>query len=339
MGGIFQTDALLKSVIEATLEDVRNNLWLLDHILEDFTHNPLLKTKYGSKQIQAAKEYFSNNNVNVQLQFSKDKEKFPAIFLTLGSSNEVQELRTMGDIDTTTLTFMPPQVGGQKIPYVVPPFIPTSYDTATGTVGVPVGVDIAPVSAGMVLLNPTTGSGTPILGISGQDIMIQPNLNLDASQLGVVPQYRTFQSRLGRSFFQEAYNMTIATDDPQSLLWLWSVVTYGLLRYREYMEHNGFLETHFNSTDIFTPEFSNAGGEEIYCRQITMFGKVDNNFIRGLHRKIESILLRSTNPEAVTLANPDGYVGGIRIVSNSTTPALEQNDTNWYTVDVEDEED
>ena len=46
---------------------------------------------------------------------------------------------------------------GQKIPYVVPPFIPYGYDPATGEVGVPEGVDIAPVSPGMVLVNPVQG--------------------------------------------------------------------------------------------------------------------------------------------------------------------------------------
>src|SRR5665213_154755 len=200
--GIFQTDALLKTVLEASIEDIKNNLWLLDHILEDFTNSPLLRTKYGNKQIQAAKEWFTNNNVNVFLQFVKDKEKFPCIILTLGSSNEVQEMRTLGDIDVPTLSFLPPIVG-QKIPYVVSPFIPTSYDASTGTIGVPIGIDIAPVSAGMILLNPVNGNGTPVLSINGQDILIQPNLQLDATQLGVVPQFRMFQSRLGRSFFEE----------------------------------------------------------------------------------------------------------------------------------------
>jgi hypothetical protein len=337
MGGIFQTDALLKTILEASIEDIRQNPWLLDHILADFIENPFLKTKYGAKQIQAAKDYFLNNNVDVFLQFVKDKEKFPYIVLTLGSSNETQELRTMSDIDVPVLTFLPPVVG-QKIPYVVPPFIPTSYDAATGTVGVPEGIDIAPVAPGMLLLNPANGNGTPILGISGQEILFEPNVELNASQLGVIPQFRYYQSKLGRSFFDENWAITIVTNDPQTLLWLWSIVTYGLLRYREFMEHNGFLETHFNSTDIFSPEFSNAGGEEFYARQITVYGKVYNNFIRGLHKKIESVLFRDINTEADEPADPTGFVGGIHVVSNQQTPVYEQNNSNWNTVTPSNEE-
>jgi len=337
MGGIFQTDALLKTILEESLQDVKNNLWLVEYILEDFTQNKFLRTKFGQKQIAAAKEFFLNNNVNVQLQFSKDKEKFPAIFLTMGSSNEFQENRTMGDVGERNIILQPSQVG-LKIPYVVPPFIPTSFDVATGTIGVPEGIDLMPVSPGMVVLNPENGNGYPVISINGQSIMVQAGIELDASQLGVVPQYRYFQSRLGRSFFEETWAMTIATNDPQTLLWLHSLVVYTLLRYREFFEHNGFLETKLNSTDIFTPEFSNAGGEEIYCRQVTMSGRVVQSWIRGLHKKIESVLIRDINPAAVTLADPSGYVGGIRIVSNLTTPPLQQNDTTYFTENPEDEE-
>jgi hypothetical protein len=110
-----------------------------------------------------------------------------------------------------------------------------------------------------------------------------------------------------------------------------SIVVFGLLRYREFLEHNGFLETHFNSTDIFNPQFSNAEGEEFFARQITMMGKVEQKFIRGLHRNIENVLFRDRDPNAVTPSNPQGFEGGIRILSNLDTPVDHRNDTNWWT--------
>jgi hypothetical protein len=336
--GIFQTDALLKTLLEQTIQDIKQNLWLLDYILDDFVTNPFLKSKYGQKQIESAKEWFADgrNNINVQLQFSKDKEKFPAVFLTLGSSAEDQELRTMGDVGTENLTLMPNQVG-QPIPYVIPPFIPTSFDPVSGLVGVPIGTDLSPVSQGMVLINPSNGNGVVIQGVQNGEIQVQAGVELDSSQFGVIPQYRFFTSRLGRSFFNENWNITLVTNDPQTLLWMHSITVYGLLRYREFLEHNGFLQTYFSSTDIFTSEFSNAEGEEFFARQITMFGKVEQKFIRGLHRNIESVLLRDQNPEAVTLENPKGYTGGVKIISNETTPPLHQNDTNWFTVEGSEE--
>jgi len=186
----------------------------------------------------------------------------------------------------------------------------------------------------MILLNPSNGNGTPVLSINGQNIIIKPGIELDASQLGVVPQYRYFQTRFGRSFFQENWSLTCATNDPQTLLWLHTIVVFTLLRYREFMEHNGILEvTNLTSTDIFNADFSNAAGEEIYCRQVSINTKCQQNWPRGLHKKLESILLRSTNPGAVTVTDPEGYVGGIAIVSNKTTPPLQQNNDIWYTTE------
>jgi hypothetical protein len=335
---ITQTDVFLKTLLEESIQDIKNNLWLVDHILWDFTHNPFLKQKYGQKQVDACKTWFTNNAINVFHQYVKDKEKFPCIVITLGSSVEHQEYRTLGDVGTHTIGLAPTEVG-QKIPYVVPPFVPTGFTPSTGMIVAPIGTDLSAVSAGMVLLNPVNGNGTPVLGVNGQSISIQPGLELDASQLGVVPQYRYFQTRLGKSFFQENWSLTCATNDPQTLLWLHSIVVFSMLRYREFMEHNGLYEiTNFSSTDIFNADFSNAAGEEIYCRQISFSNKVEQTWPRGLHKKLESILLRDTNPQAVTLANPEGYVGGIKIVSNITTPALDQNDSNWYTVEASEED-
>lgn len=336
-GGMFPTDVFIKTLLEESIENIKKNLWLLDHILWDFTHNEFLRTRYGQKQVDAAKEWFATNNINVFHQYVKDKEKFPCIILTLGSSVEHQEYRTLSDVSQETIGLAPMEVG-HKIPYVLAPFIPYGYDPTTGEVGVPEGLDVAPVSPGMVLLNPVTGNGTPVLSINGQNIFIKPGVELDASQLAVVPQYRYFQSRLGRSFFQENWSITCATNDMSTLLWLHTIVVYSLLRYREFMEHNGILEiTNLSSTDIFNADFSNAEGEEIYCRQISISNKVEQKFVRGLHKKIESVILRDVNPQAVTVSDPQGFVGGIRIVSNLTTPALEQNDQTWYTVDQEDE--
>lgn len=336
---IFQTDVFLKTLLEESVDDIKQNMWLLDHILWDFTHNQFLKQKYGQKQIDAAKEWFVKNGINVFHQYVKDKEKFPAVVITLGTSQEVQELRTMGDVDTETIGLMPMEVS-QKIPYVIPPFIPVGFNASTGIVEVPENVDIAVVSPGMVLLNPANGNGTPVLSIGEHTILVQPNLELDASQLGVVPQYRYFQTRLGRSFFQETWNITCATNDPQTLLWLHAIIIFSLLRYREFMEHNGILEiTNLASTDIFNSSFSDAGGEELYCRQITISNKVQQSWPRGLHKKVESTLIRDTNPQAATPSDPSGYVGGIRIVSNLPTPPAHQNDTTWYTIDEEEAED
>src|SRR5271156_6444172 len=193
---ITQTEVFLKTLLEESIQDIKTNLWLLDHILWDFTHNPFLKQKYGQKQVDAAKTWFTNNNINVFHQYVKDKEKFPCLVITLGSSVEHQDYRTLGDVGSETIGLAPTEVG-QKIPYIVPPQTPIGFEPSTGTVEFAEGVDLSAVSAGMVLLNPVNGNGTPVLSVNGQNVIIQAGLELDSSQLGIVPQYRYFQTRLG----------------------------------------------------------------------------------------------------------------------------------------------
>ena len=93
---IFQTDAILKVLIEENLEQIKLNPWLIEQILWDFTHSQFLKTKYGEKQVRACKEWLETNGINVLPQFVKDKIKFPAVVITLGTSTETQELQNHG---------------------------------------------------------------------------------------------------------------------------------------------------------------------------------------------------------------------------------------------------
>ena len=102
---MFPTDVFIKTLLEESIENIKKNLWLLDHILWDFTHNEFLRTRYGQKQVDAAKEWFATNNINVFHQYVKDKEKFPCIVLTLGSSVEHQEYRTLSDVSQETIGF------------------------------------------------------------------------------------------------------------------------------------------------------------------------------------------------------------------------------------------
>ena len=176
---IFQTDVLLKTLLEENLEQIKLNPWLIDQILWDFTHSQFLKDQIWGKTSKSAHEWFETNKSTFFINLSRIKRNSRVIAITLGSSTEVQEFRTMADVRQHTVG-LAPTVVGQKIPYVVQPFIPYGYDPTTGEVGVPTGIDIVPVSPGMVLLNPVTGNGTPIIGINGQNIMIKPGVELDA---------------------------------------------------------------------------------------------------------------------------------------------------------------
>lgn len=326
---IFQGDLIIKTMIELGMEDMRKNPWLIDDMLSDCVTNQYLRQKYGQKQIDACKEWFANNQVDVYMRDRNDRDRMPCVTISLGNSPEKEEMKSMGDQSTETVKLLPNTIG-KPIPYVVRPFTPLGYDSDSGIVGVdPDTAGLDAVSAGMILVNPDTGEGYVIVGVTGEGIEIEPDLALDASRLGVVPQYQYYQARVEHTFFQETYTIGChAHGDPQTLLWLWSIVKYCILRYREaLLEANGFSQSSLASTDMMEDRtFSGPGGETGWSRFINLTGMVENTWIKSPRRFVESIVLKKRTPT--------GYIGGISIISN-TYPDIEDRSTvNWY-VDTE----
>lgn len=344
MSGIFQGDILIKTAIELGIEDMRKNLWLIDHMLEDLTTNSYVVDKYGKKQVDACKEWFTNNNIDIYLVGRTDKDQPPCITIALGSSSEKPDMKTMADQSTETVMLMPNDIN-KPIPFVVKPFTVTSYDKSSGLVSLdPNTKNLDAVSAGMILVDPKTGSGFSIIDVTAEGIMISPGADLSSAQLGVVPQFQYYSARIEHTFFQEQYKIGChAHGDPQVLLWLHSIVMYSLLRYREsLLEANGFAESVFSSSDIMdSPIFTGPGGEESFDRYITITGQVEFTWIKSPRRSIESVVLKDPNPPAGTNASL-GYIGGIKILSNFGTPqSLDQSQESWITdleAEIEDDE-
>ncbi len=329
MSGIFQADATIRSLISLAFDDIRKNDWLLDHILGDFTSNPYLKDKYGVRQVDAAKEWLRNNEVPIVMNLRNDQDKFPLVTINLGTSSEMEDRLTMSDLSTEDMEFLP-SVVGKPIPYVVKPFSNSlfSYDSGTGIITISDTIDISTVSAGMIFVDPSTGEGYTILDSAPGGLQLEESLTISAATLGIVPQYQTYKTKIRHSWFKESYKIGIhAHGDPQVLLWLHSIILYGILRYREgLLEANGFSEVRVSSGDMEpNSNFSGPGGEVCFSRVIVLTGIVEQTWISGLHRTLESIALREKDESG------DGYHGGIKILSNSNSTL--GYDTNWTTVE------
>lgn len=325
--GIFQADLTIKTAIELGINDMRKNSWLIDDVLSDCLINPYLKDKYGQKQIDACKEWLLNNEVDIYMRHRDDKDRLPCITITLGNSQEKAQMKTMGDASTESVILLPNQIG-KPIPYIVKPFAPISYDSTTGELTVDINtVDISGVTEGMILVDPDTGEGFLIQDSTADAIIIEPNIELNASTLAVVPQFAYYKARVEHSFFDETYNIGChAHGDPQVLLWLHSIVIYSLLRYREsLLEAQGFSEIIINSTDMSEdPTYTGAGGEKAFVRYVTLNGQVENTWIKSPRRYIENAALKEK------LA--DGYAGGIKILSNlDTDDLIDITEETWYT--------
>ncbi len=331
---IFQGDIIIKTAIDLGIEDMRKNPWLIQHMLEDLAVSPYLAEKYGQKQIDACKEWFLNQQIDVYMYPRDDRDRTPCVTITMGSSNEKQDMRTEGDLSPYTKILYPNQIG-KPIPYIIPPFMPTDYNEITGALSVPDTVDLGLVAPKMILVNPANGTGYIIQGILAGQILIGANQMVSASELGVIPQFQYYEARVERSFFEEAYTIEChASGDIQTVSWLHSIVLYSLLRYRQsLLEANGFTESVLSSGPPGLNErWSTEGGEKIYSRNINLMGMVQQTWLKAPHRLIENTRLGQTKDCT--------FVNGIKILSNlNSPPFINAADEMWTTVeDTEDED-
>jgi hypothetical protein len=319
MAGVFQGDVILKAMVDLGLEEMRKNLWLLDHAFESLTAMPFLADKYGKANIEAAKEWFKNNKVNVYMRPRNDKDELPCVTIFPGSSNEKPEMKSLSDLSSYKKILKPNEIG-KPINYIVKPFTPEGYNPATGEVFVANGLTgLSTVVPGQILVNPKTGQGFVIQSTTSDSIVILPNQNIESAQFAVVPEFQKYEARIEHTFHQESYTVGVhCHGDPQSLMWLWTIVLYTIYRYREVLlEGNGFAESVISNSEFMDdPNYEGPNGESAYLRYITITGQVEESWIKAPKRFIESISLKD-----------------IEIISNLNDASLiDQTNSIWYTI-------
>lgn len=327
MSGIFQGDIFIKLAIELGIEDMRKNPFLIDHMLEDLATNKYAKDKYGQKQIDACKEWLANNQIDVYMRPRDDRDRLPCVTIEIGQSNEKEPMKHMGDQSTETVILLPNKIG-KPIPFVVKPFVPTGYDEDTGELGVPDSVDLNAVSKGMILVNPSNGKGYIIQDLTPNGLLLEAGLEVDASEVAIVPQYQYYQARIEHSFFEENYIISAnAHGDAQNVIFLWSIVKYSILRYRQaLLEANGFAESSVNSgPPDLNQAWTTPGGEKAYTRVLVLTGQIENSWIKAPHRIVETVTFQQKNKK--------GWSTGIHIISNKNSPDFVAKDDSWTTVE------
>jgi hypothetical protein len=319
---IFPGDVRIKDCIENGLADIRKHDFLIDDIFSVFITDPDLAKKYGQKEINAAKDFILNNKIPVVLGLRLDKEEVPCITISIGASQEADDLATMGDLSTCIETLTPDQIS-KPIKYIIPPFKIKGYDKNTGIIST--DVDLSVVRKGMVILDPKTGNGYIIQDVTPEGIQIDMNLKLKCQEMGIIPQYQIYKARRERATFRENYDIGChAHGDPSTLIFLHSVVVYILLRYREgLLEKNDFQISSISSTDMMLNRSFQTISDKVYSRFITLKGQVEHTWIKTPTRVIESVVLG------------DGEGGtGIKIISNKNDKGSLV-DPVWETIDRE----
>jgi len=327
---MFSGDVVIKMAIQMGLDDMRQNPWLIDDMMGQFSSNPNMAKIYGKKEIERCKEWFLNNKIDVYLRYRNDKDQMPCVTVALGSSSP-DNVEFLADQTNETQILMPAEIG-KTIGFIIKPFIPAGYDPDEGLVSVPSTVKMQLVQPGMILVNPDTGDGYVILDKTNDGIIIEQGLEISASKLAVVPKTQTFKARRESRFYLEQYSIgTHVHGDPAALLWLNDIVWYILHRYNEVLlEGQCFQNVSFSRTDL-TPNnmYGVPNGENVFSRYINMSGQAEHSWIKTPKRTIEAI--------DIIDRQGDLELAGIKIISNLDSPQSlgESEDELWTTVDDE----
>ena len=327
--GIFQGDLIIKTAIELAIEDMRKNPWLIEDVFASLNENPILAKRYGMKEIDRAKEFILNTNISIYMHHRIDKMEYPCITISIGASSEDKDLKTLGDQSVAFEDYDPQEIG-KPIKYIVPPFKPTSYDKDLGIVEIPTDIpQYRYVGEGMLLADPKTGNAWVIRGKAGTNgIQIDSGTRLPKGELVIIPQYHYYRARRERAISQETYNIGCHVHgDPSLLIFLYSVVKYGLFRYREgLLEYNNFQLSSLSSTDMIRNDAMDI--ENVFSRWITLTGQVEESWVKTPKRFIEAIDLNDPcREEGVE------FKSGIKILSKDKVLTEEDEDDIWVTVD------
>lgn len=317
---IYFADLRIKAAITLGLEDITKNPWLIEDILGDTVANEYMRRFYGS-QIDSCKQWLANNRINILLSERDDKVEFPAVVIELGNSNEKESMKHLADLSTESVTLYPNNIN-KPISYIVRPTA-GSYDPTSGTFTFASAVDLTTVVPGQVLVDPSTGNGYVIQSVkSATEIGLLLNLTLTAPTYAIIPQFQTYEAKVGHTFMQETYKISCHAMDQQTLLWLHPIIVYSLLRYRQVLlEKDGLAESMISSGGMYpNPDYSDAG-QIIWTRDINLTGQVETRWWQQPHRYIESI----------SLGNDDGFTGGVKIISN-LTDTEDLSTVNWSTL-------
>ena len=319
---LFLGDLRIKAAITLGLEDIAKNDWLLNDILGDSVANEYMRRFYGS-QIESCKQWLANNRINFYMSNRDDKMDFPNIVIEMGTSNEKESMKHLADLSHELVTLYPNDIN-KPIPFVVRPIGDGTYNSSTGAFSFNTNVNLNAVSPEMVLVDPATGNGFIIQSVTeANQVNLLPGLNVPIATYGIIPHYQTYQARVGHTFMQETYKITCNSMDQNSVLWLWSIAVYSLLRYRQVLlEKDGFAESMISSSGMYpNPDYSDAA-QIMWARDITLVGQVESRWIEQPHRYIEN----------VAIGNGNGYQGGIKIISNTTDTFEDLSTVNWSTL-------
>ncbi len=311
--GIFQADVIIQTALTEALADLRRNPWLLDFVFASLPKDTTSASKYGLKEVESAKAWF--RRTDIAILFTRPPDGNPpkaAVSIRLLSCSE--DKNTLGDVHYT-----PHDTAQAEWPPLTSRFSPESYTRSTGIMILPESVtDQLVVVAGMFVVD-RHGGEHEILSATDETIEIEET-NADFSESFIKAAPPSMLVSMESCVCKEAYEIGchVIGDDAQPALWLHSIVTFCLLRYRQrLLEARGF-----QGSAITTGQFAldqETLQDLSYARFITLSGLVTQTWPKDVSAKLTNVNVQLSITDSGNAPDSDltvlGWVGSDDIQS------------------------
>lgn len=298
---VIAVDVLIKTMIEAAFADLRKNSWILEDVFSGLATDTLANTEYGFKEVEAAKKWFLNNNIEVYLNNRIDNPRFPCITVVHTSSREMTERASTSD-EGFIEDYNPEDITAQ-VQKVYKNFTPSKYDHKTGYVTMPLGLTTSDVIPGQFLVSQRSGKAYVIIkNLDDETFVINKNIKDDFTDCFISPPTALWNIHRELTFFDESFAVGMHTQsDVNQAIWLRQLMAYIFLRYKEaYLERRGYEISTFSIGSIeVNPHFE---AEKVFSCPLNLNGQVQVDWIKFAAPKLQ------------------GTAGGIYIIDGPRTP-------------------
>jgi len=279
--GIHQSDVILRTAIQAGLDDIRQNPKLLDYVFASLPRDPLTYKEYGVQQIDSAKEWFLSQDIPVFMNTRVDENKIPCITIGVQSSSEGSA--TLGDVNYETVEEV---YWTEKIVYY--DLSLRSYNPATGICSLPSSAEVE-LFAGEKILAPSGNTYEILDVLDPWTFQIAEGIVEAISQVKVVSAKKsvvTLESLEFRETFEVGCHVH---SEPIYLTYLWSVLIFILLRYKEELiEGRGLERTTISANGVvLNTQFPIQ--QPVFTRVTTVTGFVRQYWPKFVRNPIEGV--------------------------------------------------
>lgn len=279
--GIHQSDVILRTAIQVGLDDIRQNPSLLDYVFSSLPRDPLTYKEYGVQQVDSAKEWFLSQDIPVFMNTRVDENKIPCITIATQSSSEGNA--TLGDVNYEVTEEV---YGNDKIVYY--DLNLKSYNPSTGICTLPPDAEVE-LFAGEKLMTLTSSTYEILDVIDPWTFQIATGIVESIAQVKVISAQKSVVT-LESLEFRETFEIGCHVhSEPIYLTYLWSVLIFILLRYKEELIEGRGLERTTVSASGVVLNTSFPIQQPVFTRMTTVTGFVRQYWPKFIRNPIEGV--------------------------------------------------